>query len=63
MACEFCKEYEKIKSKYEPSISLNISIRNPESDLSAYFPQHTISDDKIKYCPKCGRRMNNVYKR
>lgn len=57
--CEFCKEYEKIKGKYELSISLNIRkwSKNPASDLSVDYSQYTIGEDKIRYCPKCGRRM------
>ena len=56
--CEFCKEYEKVKRKYEPSISLNIRIARPPSDLGVDFSQYTIGDDKIRYCPKCGKRLN-----
>ena len=57
--CEFCTEYEKVKGKYELSVSLNIRKRslNPASDLSADYSQYTIGEDKIRYCPKCGRRM------
>ena len=58
--CEFCTEYEKVKGKYELSVSLNIRKRslNPASDLSVDYSQYTIGEDKIRYCPKCGRRIN-----